>query len=123
MSPAEVDFIVFSSVWSILSLVALIVIPWKMAHMAENGIMRFVLLGVEGLATLFWLSGFIALAVFLSDRICFGTVCSVAKAGTALSAFEFVLFAVTMVFAVLKVFRGGRSSGARNPKVEMHQGV
>ncbi|KAF2660206.1 hypothetical protein K491DRAFT_589724 [Lophiostoma macrostomum CBS 122681] len=127
MSPHEVNFIVFSSVWSILSLGALLVLPWKLPRVAESGLVRVLLVGVEGLATLFWLSSFIALAVFLSDRICFGTVCSVAKAGTALSAFEFVVWAVTAVVAVLNLVRGGRGvgsgSGKGEPKVEMHQGV
>lgn len=36
--------------------------------------MKWALLGLEGLTMLFWFSGFVALAVFLSGRICFGMV-------------------------------------------------
>jgi hypothetical protein len=47
----------------------------------------------------------------------------VAKAGTALSAFEFVIWAVTAVVSVLGLVRGGRTVAKGEPKVEMHQGV
>ena len=36
----------------------------------------------------FWFAGFVALAVFLGDRVCFGHVCSAAKAAAAFGAFE-----------------------------------
>ena len=37
---------------------------------------------------IFWFAGFLALAVFLSDRVCFGHVCSAAKAAAVFGAFE-----------------------------------
>jgi hypothetical protein len=33
------------------------------------------MVGAEGLVVVFWFAGFVALAVFLSGRICFGMVC------------------------------------------------
>jgi len=45
-------------------------------------------LGVETLTMLFWFAGFVALAVFLGDRVCFGHVCSAAKAAAVFGAFE-----------------------------------
>jgi hypothetical protein len=73
----------------------------------------------------FWLSGFLALAVFLSDRICFGTVCQVAKAGTAIAAFQWVAWMVTLIFAGIKIFRRGGATTPMltDPKVEVHQYV
>lgn len=86
------------------------------------------LLTLEGLTMLYWFGGFIALAVFLSDRICFGTVCDVARASTALSGFTWLAFAVTWVFGIVQMVKGGgwtirKKSSGGEPKVEMHQGV
>lgn len=49
---------------------------------------KFAILGVEALTMLFWFAGFIALAVWLDDRVCFGSVCASAKAATVFAAFE-----------------------------------
>jgi hypothetical protein len=89
------------------------------------------LLALEGLTMLYWFGGFVALAVFLSDRICFGTVCDVARASTAISAVNWLVWAVTFGFGVFSMIKGSRGSGwtigKKQPqlqgKVEMHQGV
>ena len=68
----------------------------------------------------------------MSDRICFGTVCDVARASTAISALNWLTWAVTFVFGVIKMVKSGgmgfgrRQGGAKvveSGKVEMHQGV
>ncbi|KAF2789597.1 hypothetical protein K505DRAFT_365478 [Melanomma pulvis-pyrius CBS 109.77] len=126
VSPAEVNWMIFAPVWTILALVALIVVPWKMPHIANAQLPKIGLLVLEGLTMVHWLAGFLALAVFLSDRICFGTVCQVAKAGTAIAAFQWVAWAVTLVVSGMRVFGRGRAAAApmlKEPKVEMHQGV
>jgi hypothetical protein len=120
MSPTEVNFMIFSPVWTIFALIFLVIVPMKFPSAAP----KFALLAVETLTMLYWFSGFIALAVFLSDRICFGTVCSVAKAGTAISAFQWLTFAATTGMGAWNTFRGrGRGAMTTEPKVEMHQGV
>jgi hypothetical protein len=92
------------------------------------------MLALEMLTMLYWFGGFIALAVFLSDRICFGTVCDVARASTAISALNWVAWAVTFIFGVVQMVKGGsggwsfgKSKGmgkeVDNRKVEMHEGV
>ncbi|KAF2264287.1 hypothetical protein CC78DRAFT_533349 [Lojkania enalia] len=113
---------IFAPVWTVLSLVPLILLPLKWPYMATGSPGKFLLLALECVTMLYWFSGFIALAVFLSDRICFGTVCSVAKAGTAISAFQWVAFAATVVGGVMSLFKK-HGGVAREPKVEMHQGV
>lgn len=75
---------VFASVWTVLALNYLVIAPWKMPRIAN----KFAILGVEALTMIFWFGGFIALAVFLGGRVCYGHVCSVAKAATAFAAFE-----------------------------------
>jgi hypothetical protein len=116
---------IFSPVWSLLTLAVLMVVPWKMPRIAESPVPKALLVGLEGLTMLYWFGGFIALAVFLSDRICFGTVCSVAKASTAISAFSWVVWVVTAAWNVKLLFDGRlrRGGAGMEPKVEMHQGV
>jgi hypothetical protein len=115
---------IFSPVWSLLALAALVVVPWKMPYAAQNSGPKIGLLVLELFTTLTWFGGFIALAVFLSDRICFGTVCSVAKASAAISALNWVAWMVTLILSVIRVFFNKGASGAVTaPKVEMHQGV
>lgn len=125
MSPVEVNFMIFSPVWSLIALPALTVVPWMMPRIAQATIPKIGLLVLELVTMLYWFGGFIALAVFLRDRICFGAVCNVAKAGTVISALNWAAFAVTFIFNIVGLFRkgGGKSMGVSEPKVEMHQGV
>ncbi|KAL1601553.1 hypothetical protein SLS60_006468 [Paraconiothyrium brasiliense] len=124
MSPVEVNFMVFSPVWSLLALVALVVVPMKFSSLASSTGGKFGLLGLEILTMLYWFGGFIALAVFLRDRICFGTVCDIAKAGTALSAVNWLVWMGSAVLSAVMCFRRERVAPMlKEPKVEMHQGV
>ncbi|KAF9732009.1 hypothetical protein PMIN02_000372 [Paraphaeosphaeria minitans] len=124
MSPVEVNFMVFSPAWSLLALGALVVVPTKFPSPAASSPVRFGLLALETLTMLYWFGGFIALALFLRDRICFGAVCDVAKAGTALSAVNWLAWMGSVVLGAVQVFK--RETVApmlKGPKVEMHQGV
>lgn len=78
------NYLIFCSVWTILALLYLVVAPLRFPLTAH----KFGVLAAEALTTIFWFAGFIAIAVFLSDRVCFGHVCSVAKAATVFAAFE-----------------------------------
>ncbi|OCK77961.1 hypothetical protein K432DRAFT_303022 [Lepidopterella palustris CBS 459.81] len=120
LSPSEVNFLIFSSVWTLLALAYLIIAPARFPNAAH----KYGILAAEAITMIFWFAGFIALAVFLSDRVCFGRVCDAAKAGTAFAAFEWLFFAATTLMAVLHVYRT-RNTGvtSHDPKVEMHQGV
>lgn len=62
----------------------LIIAPWKVPVAAN----KYAILAVEALTMLFWFAGFIAIAVWLDNRVCFGTVCDSARAATAFAAFE-----------------------------------
>ncbi|KAM0713770.1 hypothetical protein Q7P37_010732 [Cladosporium fusiforme] len=121
-APSSVAFLVFCSVITLLALVYLILVPmrWGESKLNHAGVIA----GVEGLIMLFWFAGFIALAVFLSDRVCFGHVCSAAKAAAAFAAFQWLAFVATFALAVLYVMRG-RSGGIRSAdaKVTAPEGV
>ncbi|KAF2462384.1 membrane-associating domain-containing protein [Lineolata rhizophorae] len=115
ISPTEVNFLIFSSVWTILALAYLVVAPWRFPVAAH----KFAILGVECLTMLFWFAGFIAIAVFLTDRDCFGSVCSAAKAGIVFAAFEWLVFAATSIMAIVHVWRTRKSGGEKGPSPEM----
>lgn len=124
MSPVEVNFMVFSPVWSLLALVALVVVPMKFSTLASSKGVKFGLLALEVLTMLYWFGGFIAMAVFLRDRICFGAVCDVAKAGTVLSAVNWLAWMASVVLgAIMVVRRDEVAPMLKEPKVQMHQGV
>lgn len=119
-SPSEVNFLIFSSVWTLLALAYLIIAPARFPTASH----KYGILAAEAITMIFWFAGFIALAVFLSDRVCFGSVCSAAKAGTAFAAFEWFFFAASTLMAVLHVYRTRNTNQTgHDPKVEMHQGV
>jgi hypothetical protein len=85
-SPSQINFLIFCSIWTLLALTYLIVVPLRFADTIAHH--KFAILGVEALTMLFWFAGFVALAVFLSGRVCYGQVCNCAKAGAAFGAFE-----------------------------------
>lgn len=87
MSPSEINFLLFTSVWTLLSLIYVVgtSVPQMRLSRFYN---RYALLAVEALTMTFWFGGFVALAVFLSARVCFGNVCNVAKAGIGFSALQ-----------------------------------
>lgn len=74
ISPTEINFLVFAPAWSLFALVPLLLIPLKFNHVLNTPAGRYGIVALEGLTMLFWLGGFVALAVFLSGRICFGMV-------------------------------------------------
>jgi len=85
-SPSEVNFLLFCAVWSLLALLYLVLVPWRFSDTVAHH--KLAILAVESITLLFWFAGFIAVAVFLSGRVCFGSVCSAAKAATVFGAFE-----------------------------------
>jgi hypothetical protein len=85
-APSQVSFLLFCSIITLITLAYLIIIPMRFTEHKLNR--AGIIAGVEGLTMVFWFAGFVALAVFLGDRVCFGHVCSAAKAAAAFGAFE-----------------------------------
>jgi hypothetical protein len=76
-------------VWTLLVLLYLILVPWRFSGLLERDkFAGYSIVILEGLTMIFWFAGFIALAVWLGNRVCFGRVCSAAKAATVFAAFE-----------------------------------
>jgi Membrane-associating domain len=105
MSPVEINFLLFSSVFSLVTTIYLSLAALnKLPAIANN---RFALLAADAMTMTFWFAGFIALAVFLSSRVCFGNVCNVAKASVAFGAFNWYFFHIdlhlTMMYVLMSV--------------------
>lgn len=130
-SPIEINYLIFAPAWSLLTLAPLLLISLgKFTHLAEQTTMKWALLGIEGMTMLFWLSGFVSLGVFLNGRICFGMVCDVARASTALSAISWFTWIATFGLSVMAIIKGRKASVASagkkpygNEEIKMHQGV
>ncbi|KAF2855243.1 hypothetical protein T440DRAFT_415462 [Plenodomus tracheiphilus IPT5] len=123
-APSEVNFLIFTPAWSLASLIPLLLFPLRFSHLLATPSIRYGLLTLEALTMLYWFAGFIALAVFLNDRVCFGMVCDVARAGAGISALSWVVWAGSFgvgVWAVIKERRAGGMGGEK--KVQMMQGV
>lgn len=112
MAPSEINFLIFASTWTIVSLAFLIIVPWKLAHTAVGN--QRVLVVAEVLTMIFWFAGFVALAVFLSDRLCFGQVCAVAKAVSFGFQRLFLTFSALTLW-VSRLWSLHRSSGCSSP--------
>ncbi|TVY24578.1 hypothetical protein LHYA1_G006303 [Lachnellula hyalina] len=102
--PKQIDFLIFVPVFSFISVFYLEFVP-RFAPKASHPYALFV---VEILNTLFYFSGFIALAVFIGRLLfCRGSVCSAARADAVFAAFSWILWAASSVVGALKIFRGG----------------
>lgn len=84
-SPPQISFLLFTAIWTLLALTYLLIIP----HRFSNTLLADpkLVLAVEAVTMLFWFAGFVALAVFLADRVCFGRVCAAAKAAAVFGGF------------------------------------
>jgi hypothetical protein len=96
---------VFNSIWTILALMYLIVVPWRFSETIAHH--KFAILGVEAVTMIFWFAGFIALAVFLTGRTCYGQVCNSARATAVFGAFEWCVCAISSVFGITDQVKQG----------------
>ncbi|KAL2019439.1 hypothetical protein VTK56DRAFT_9644 [Thermocarpiscus australiensis] len=111
-SPSEINFLIFSGIWSVFSLACIEAIP-RFFPRASNPYVAF---GVEVTNVLFWFAGFVALSVFLSKLLfCRGSVCHAARADVAFASFAFALWTASAVLLGRDLFKAGvrsRPSGA-----------
>ncbi|KAA6410046.1 MAG: hypothetical protein FRX48_06660 [Lasallia pustulata] len=109
-SPHSINFLIFTSVWTLLSVLYLGLSPSYSPRAAH----KHAILAVDGLTCLFWLAGWIALAAFLAGLLfCTGHVCGAAKAAAVLGVLEWLLFVVTTTLAVLHALRTRGASGTK----------
>ncbi|KAI9642989.1 hypothetical protein NHQ30_008723 [Ciborinia camelliae] len=118
-SPDSVNFLVFTSVWSLLVLIYLIVCPTHFPSAAH----KYFILAAEAVTMIFWFAGFIAVGVMLNNVGCGHSewsVCKASIAGDVFAAFLWLLFSATAAMAALHVSRTrGDRSGHHDPAMEV----
>jgi len=102
----SVNFLLFTSLWSLLVL-AYLLATLRFGRFSHP-IASFVLLL---LTSLFWFSGFIALAVAVGGGCGLNHACQTMAAASAFGAFLWIIFLVDAVFAGMAAFGGSRTSG------------
>lgn len=123
-SPSQINFLIFAAVWSLLALAYLTIAPARYPTAAH----KFGILAAEVVTMIFWFSGFIALAVLLTDVGCSARnagshwgPCRAAIAGDVFAAFEWILFCATTLMASLHCWRTrSERSGKHDPNMEVH---
>ncbi|KAL7808341.1 hypothetical protein V8C44DRAFT_336103 [Trichoderma aethiopicum] len=108
-TPPSVSFLLFSSAFSIISLLYIELAP----RFAPKAIHPTASLCVEVANCIFFFTGFIAVAVCLGDlAFCNGSVCMAGRCLAVLAAAQFSLWMGSAVFAAKK----GRVRGGRRTK-------
>lgn len=114
-SPSQVNFMLFNTIWTILVLVYLAVVPRLMSSLYHS----IVALPLLGISTLFWFAGSIALAALIGAGNCnVASVCGpyrAAQAATAFGFFIWAMFTVLTVFELLALLKHGFKKGS-NPE-------
>ncbi|KAI0893593.1 membrane-associating domain-containing protein [Annulohypoxylon nitens] len=112
-SPPRINFMVFNSVWSLLVLLYVGVVPLYLTSFFH----RLAALALNAITTIFWFAGAIALAVLVGAPYhCYAASCgSTADAAVAFGFFLWVLFAALTVIDALDSLRSrGHNVGPAN---------
>jgi len=114
-SPTQINFLIFVPVWSFITIAYLEITP-VYAKRASHPYAHFAL---EIITTIFYLSGFIALAVFLSKLLyCRGSVCASARAAAIFSSISCATWVLTTILLGIEIFKGGfRVAQAQNARL------
>uniref|UniRef100_A0A8H7NE29 MARVEL domain-containing protein n=4 Tax=Clonostachys TaxID=110564 RepID=A0A8H7NE29_BIOOC len=111
-SPTSLNFLTFAPAFSILSIIYLELAPKRF----PQGCHPFMLLAIEATNTIFYFTGFIALAIFLAKLVyCTGSVCAVARATSILAAAEFTSWIASTILLAKKISQKGLK-GDREPQ-------
>ncbi|KAK9450356.1 membrane-associating domain-containing protein [Limtongia smithiae] len=94
---SSAGFVLFCSLWSFIVLAYVVGAPVFCPLLTEA--VPLIPLAVEVLTSIFWISGFIALAATYAKSSC-GTGCNTAKAAIAFSVFEFIAFVTSTCVGV-----------------------
>ncbi|KAH6885928.1 hypothetical protein B0T10DRAFT_88747 [Thelonectria olida] len=116
---APFSFLIFTSVFSILSVIYLEAAPRFAPRLSHS----YVSITVEMLNTAFYFGGFIAIAVFIGNlQFCQGTVCSAGRADTVMAAAQFTSWiATTFLLAKDMFIRAGAKKSTKDINHEMQQ--
>ncbi|KAL2070697.1 hypothetical protein VTL71DRAFT_13723 [Oculimacula yallundae] len=103
-SPSQVNFLIFVSLHTFISIAYLELCPRFMAKASHP----IAIIAVNVLNMLFYFAGFVALAVFLGRLLfCRGSVCAAARADASFAAFSWLLWTASTALVAMQMMKGG----------------
>ena len=88
-SPDQVNFLLFTAVWTLIAIAYLALSPVYKPQWAH----KYAIVAVDAVTMVFWFAGFIALAVLVTElSLCFGNVCHAAQAAIVFAAFTWYVY-------------------------------
>jgi hypothetical protein len=112
-SPPQINFLIFVPLMSILSMAYLELAP-RFAPRASHPYAHF---AFEIINTLFYFTGFIALATFLGRLLfCRGSVCAAAHADAVFAAFGWLMWMGSTALLAMEIFKGGLRAPKQDAK-------
>ncbi|KAK4102587.1 hypothetical protein N658DRAFT_393630, partial [Parathielavia hyrcaniae] len=104
-SPTQINYLIFTAIWSILSLASIESLPRMFPRTSKP----YLALPFDAATTLFSFAGFVALAVFLQGLLfCHGAPCHAAQADVAFAAFSFATWAASTALTAIEMVRARR---------------
>ncbi|KAL7906869.1 hypothetical protein GGI35DRAFT_97500 [Trichoderma velutinum] len=104
-TPPSINFILFSPIFSVLSILYLVLTP-RFAPKAAHPVVS---LSIEAINCIFYFAGFIAVAVCLGDlAFCTGSVCMAGRGTAVLAAAQFSFWMGSAIMAAKAIVRDGR---------------
>ena len=130
VSPSQVNFLVFASIWSLLALVYLAIVAPALGstspterstgNLSRYATNKWAVFAVDAVTAIFWLGGWIALAMLVGGPSTCTTFCAAIQASVAFAAFLWALF---MGAALWDAWVSWRVRGSPLSKTPQHQEV
>jgi uncharacterized membrane protein len=115
-SPHSINFMLFTSVWTLLAVAYLVLVPTRFPRAAH----KFAIAAVESLTMIFWFAAWVAVAVLWGDSYRWtaarrGPIYGSGVAAVIFAAFIWVTFVVTTIISALHIRRSSRNDTAPPP--------
>ncbi|KAF1992851.1 hypothetical protein P154DRAFT_451720 [Amniculicola lignicola CBS 123094] len=119
LSPDSVNFMLFTSLWTLLAVAYLVIAPNHFPVAAH----KFAIAAVEAVTMIFWFSAWVAVAALWGDVRCgsSGGVCGAGTAAIVFGAFIWLTFVFTTVMAGLHIQRSPRGDTTADPEMRVQQ--
>ncbi|KAF1972127.1 hypothetical protein BU23DRAFT_555374 [Bimuria novae-zelandiae CBS 107.79] len=113
-TPDSVDFMLFTSIWTLLAVAYLLLAPTRFPAAAH----KYAIVGVEAVTMIFWFAAWVAVASWWGEAWHWGSVYGSGVAAIVFAAFVWLAFVFTTVVAALHVKRSARSDTAPPPQMQ-----
>ncbi|KAN0104729.1 Marvel domain containing protein [Hyaloscypha variabilis] len=108
-SSTQVNFLIFVPCFSTIMTLYMELV-YKFAPNEAHQYLPYLIFCIEGAISLFYLGGFIALAVFLAhQKLCAGSTCMASQADAVFAALAYVLWAASATFRGIEISEFGKS--------------